>query len=104
MEINFIDDKLENFIGTLEKPTVAKLLRALDLLKQFGGQLRMPHSKKVSNRLFELRVHGQQEVRIFYALHKGAAILLHGFIKKSEQIPTRELALAYRKINALDKI
>lgn len=104
MQIQFLDDRLEKFIAMLEKPTIAKILRMLELLKQFGNRLGMPHSKKVGDRLFELRIRGQQEVRIFYTFHKDTAVLLHGFIKKSEQTPTKEFLLAYQKIDALDKI
>ncbi len=49
MEIKFFDNLLEKFISNLEKPTIAKILRTIDLLESFGQQLTMPHSKKVDN-------------------------------------------------------
>lgn len=104
MKIQFFDDKLEKFIRTLEKVTVAKVLRTIDLLERFGYQLEMPHSKKIDNRLFELRVRGTQEVRIFYTFYKDGMVLLHGYIKKTERIPERELSTAQKKLKALDKI
>ncbi len=104
MYVQFLDEKLEKFVVALEKPTIAKILRMIGLLKQFGNGLGMPHSKKVGDRLFELRIRGQQEVRIFYTFHKNTAILLHGFVKKSEQIPPKELTVAYQKLYTLDKI
>ncbi|MFA5792579.1 MAG: type II toxin-antitoxin system RelE/ParE family toxin [Candidatus Gracilibacteria bacterium] len=56
---------VEKFILKLEKPTIAKVLRTVDLLEKFGNDLGMPHSKKIRHNLFELRVRGGQEVRIF---------------------------------------
>ncbi|EKD32928.1 MAG: hypothetical protein ACD_76C00114G0005 [uncultured bacterium] len=100
----FFDEKLDKFVAALEKPTISKVLRMLELLEQFGNLLGMPHSKKVGDRLFELRVRGQQEVRIFYSFHKGTAVLLHGFIKKSDRIPTKELAIALQKLHSLDTL
>ena len=104
MEVRFLDNALEQFIRGLEKPTIAKVLRTIDLLESFGSQLGMPHSKKIVSRLFELRVRGRQEVRILYTFHNGGAVLLHGFIKKSQKIATKELKVAYQKLRALDSL
>ena len=104
MEIKFFDGALEKFISELEKPTIAKVLRTIDLLESFGQQLGMPHSKKVDKGLFELRVRGKQEVRVFYAFHDNQAILLHGFVKKSQKITKKELNTANQKLTALDSL
>ena len=97
-----LDGKVEKFINSLEKLTIARVLRIIDLLERFGNQLGLPHSKKVAQTLFELRVHGKQEVRFFYTFHDKEIILLHGFMKKSPRIPKRELENAWRKLSALD--
>lgn len=104
MQVKLFDDKLEEFIQELEKPTLAKVLRTIDLLEKFGHQLEMPHSKKIDNRLFELRVRGQLEVRIIYTFHKDTIVLLHGFIKKSQQILGKELRASRQKLLALDML
>jgi len=104
MEIKFFDGALEKFISGLEKPIIAKVLRTIDLLESFGQQLGMPHSKKVDKGLFELRVRGKQEVRVFYAFHDNQAILLHGFVKKSQKITKKELNTANQKLTALDSL
>lgn len=96
-----VDNAVEKFILSLPKNTIAKVLRTIDLLEQFGHLLGMPHSKKIAKNLFELRVRGQQEVRIFYSFHENSAILLHGFVKKSQKIPTKELRQAIQKLTNL---
>ncbi|OGL65993.1 hypothetical protein A2753_02015 [Candidatus Uhrbacteria bacterium RIFCSPHIGHO2_01_FULL_47_11] len=96
-----LNHDVEVFIASLEKPTIAKVLRTIDLLERFGHQLGMPHSKRVNRDLHELRIRGQQEVRIFYTLKRGSAYLLHGFIKKSPRIPLREIEQAERKMRGL---
>ncbi len=97
----FFDWGVESFIQALEKPTIAKVLRVIDLLEKFGHQLGLPHSKKVCANLFELRIRGQQEVRIFYTFQKGNIIILYGFIKKSQLIPRKEIKQAKRKLKDL---
>jgi len=102
MRVRLFDSNIEKFILSLEEGAVAKVLRVIDLLERFGNQLGLPHSKKVAQTLFELRVHGKQEVRFFYTFHDKEIILLHGFMKKSPRIPKRELENAWRKLSALD--
>ncbi len=104
MEIKFFDDTLEKFIMALEPPTVAKILRTIDLLEKFGNALGLPHSKKIGPQMFELRVRGKQEVRILYTFYMNAAVLLHGFMKKADRISRKDLKAAHRKIKALDII
>jgi phage-related protein len=100
MEIIVLKD-VEIFIASLEERTIAKVLRTIDLLERFGYRLGIPHSKKIDRDLFELRVRGQQEVRIFYVFKQGAIILIHGFIKKSQKIPKREIKVAQEKLRLI---
>lgn len=99
-----IEDEVQKFIESLETQTIAKTLRTIDLLERFGNKLTMPHSKKISVSLFEIRMRGQQEVRIFYCFHKGIICLLHGFIKKSQKTPNKELRSAQAKYKALTSL
>jgi len=59
MEIRILDGALEKFICNLEKTTIAKTLRVLDLLEEFGDKPGMPHSKRMANDLLELRISGK---------------------------------------------
>jgi len=104
MEICIFDVSLEKFIKNLQKPTIAKVLRTIDLLEKFGQKLGPPHTKKISARLFELRISGKKEVRIFYSFHKSQVFLLHGFVKKSQKIPIKEIRKAVQKLKRLDRV
>ncbi len=101
MEIHIFDDSLNKFIKSLQKPTIAKVLRTIDLLEQFGEKLGLPHAKKISNHLFELRISGKQEVRFFYTFYKLQIFLLHGFVKKSKKIPSKEIKVTLQKLKLL---
>jgi phage-related protein len=95
------DPLVNQFIESLEGHTIAKVFRMINLLEVFGYSLAFPHSKKIDKSLFELRIRGQQEVRIFYTFHSNSAYLLHGFVKKDQKIPRRELQTALGKLNLL---
>lgn len=101
MNVRIFDTALEKFIASLPAPTLAKTLRTIDLLKEFGSHLGLPHSRKVAPHIFELRVRGIHEVRIFFAFHSGESVLLHGYLKKSQKLPKRELETAVHKYKQL---
>ena len=98
MIVKTFDVKVEDFITSLDKPTYAKASRTIILLRTFGNELRMPYSKSLGGNLFELRARGQREIRIFYTFHAGEAILLHAFIKKTQNTPLREIESARAKL------
>jgi len=64
----------------------------------------MPHSKSVGRSLFELRIRGQQEIRLIYTFSSNRVIILHGFVKKSQKMPKKELVIAQQKLLTLDTI
>ena len=84
-----------DFVKGLDAISYAKTLRQINLLETYGTDLGMPHSKPLDGGLIELRVRGKQEVRIFYVFaQKRNIYLLHGFIKKTQQTPKKELNVA----------
>ena len=101
MIVKFINLEIEKFIHSLEKQTIAKVLKTIDLLEIFGNKLNMPHSKKINRDLFELRIRGTQEIRILYVFYKHEALLLHGFVKKSQRVPKKEIIKALEKFKRL---
>lgn len=94
-------DEVKVFIKKLQKSTQSKVLRGIELIEQYGQNLSMPHAKKITNLLYELRIRGAQEVRILYVLQEEKAILIHGFVKKTQKIPRREIETAERRFRLL---
>lgn len=92
---------VQKFIDDLPKPTQAKVLRQIDLLEIMGTNLGMPHARMLGDGLTELRVRsgrGTQEARVFYVFATGRSIyLLHGFVKKTQQTPDKELKIARQR-------
>jgi len=104
MEIEFFNEDVERSILGLEISELAKTLRTLDLLEEFGEGLGMPHSKRVARNLLELRVRGKREIRIIYGFRENRAVLLCVFVKKTNKIPRRYLLLANKRLNIIDAI
>lgn len=78
----------------------ADYARLIELLMDFGPDLRMPHSKAMGHSLFEIRAKGQDDIgRAFYCFEKGKRIIiLHAFIKKSQATPQKELMIARKRM------
>lgn len=102
MEIKIFNNAVEKFIQTLNKETIARVVHVINLLEKFGNKFGLPHSKMVSRGLFELRIPGNQNIRIFYTFSGNKAVLLHGFIKKTSKIPSKEIDLAIKRLNSLE--
>lgn len=102
MQIEIFNDSIEKFIQSLEKTAIAKTIHTIELLEKFGNKLGLPHSKMVSRGIFELRIYGSQNIRIFYAFYGNKAVLLHGFIKKSPKTPIKELNVAIKRFAGLE--
>lgn len=92
-----------DFFKSVPKKDLAKILREIDLLEEFGLELGMPHIKKLINAedLWELRIKfSTNSYRVFYfVLRDKQFVLLHAFQKKSDETPKRDIATAISRKN-----
>jgi len=87
---------VNQFIESLPVNERASIRARIDFLGEIGNRAREPLSKSIGNGLFELRV---KSIRIFYCFKPGGVIvLLHGFMKKSQKTPRRELEIALKRM------
>lgn len=95
------DKPVENFIKSLDEKAQLKVSRTLDLLEEFGLEGASSHVKKLTGTsLWELRILGSDSVRILYITVTGKIfLLLHGFLKKSQKTPHKEVAIAKKRLN-----
>lgn len=79
---------------------VADYVRIVEMLMEHGPNLRLPHSRALGEGLFELRPRGRAGIgRAFYCFLLGKRVLvLHAFVKKTQQTPERELKLARKRM------
>jgi phage-related protein len=77
------------------------VFRLIKLLKDYGVLLKEPYTKQIRGKIRELRIKDSQgAVRILYFTFTGRRfILLHGFIKKADKTPEREIEIAEKRMN-----
>lgn len=79
---------------------LADYTRIVELLMEFGPNLRMPHSRAMGGGLFELRPRGREGIgRVFYCFVIGRrVVILHAFVKKTPDTPEPELKIARKRM------
>lgn len=96
---------VEDFLMELPKNHRMKALRQIEILDDFGVSLKEPYVKAVkgdnNKGLWELRIRFSNDIsRIFYFTRsEGTFVLLHGFVKKSNKTPSKEIDTARRYMN-----
>ena len=96
----FFNDRVRQEIEQWPVGVYADFLRLLDLLQESGLPLQMPHSRAMKGGLFELRCKGSEGIgRAFYCTRIGHELIIrHGFVKKTQATPAKELELARRRL------
>ena len=101
MRIEFYEDakgkKLVNeFLDGLDIKMRQKMLRSVKALQEIGIALRMPLSEYLEDGIFELRAQvGSNISRVLYFfVVDDKAVLTHGFIKKTQKTPKKEIQKA----------
>jgi phage-related protein len=82
---------------------LADYARLVELLVAHGPDLRLPHSRSMGDGLFELRPHGRSGIgRAMYCFLLGRrVVVVHAFIKKTQQTPDKELKIARKRVKEL---
>ncbi len=103
MQIVYASDQIRKFIDSLESIAQTKVFRSFDSIETYGRSVGLPLVRRLERELSELRIHGRQEVRLFFAFRDTNAVILHAFVKKSMRIPWYELDTARKRLATFDK-
>ena len=99
-EVIYFHDRVLSEVQSWPADVLADYARLIELLSEHGPSLRLPHSRAFGDGLFELRPRGKSGIgRAFYCFRTGRrVIVLHAFMKKTQQTPDRELKLARKRL------
>jgi phage-related protein len=87
---------VQEFIDSLHQRTQQKCFNVIDLLKEFGKKLPVPHADYLGDDIYELRFTGVEgRVRILYFFYyEDKIVLTNGFVKKRQRTPKTEIETA----------
>ena len=98
--IGYYSERVRKDVAAMPPGIVADYVRLTDAMALHGADLRMPHSRAMGAGLFELRPKGPEGIgRVFYCTQVGRTIVvLHSFVKKTQETPDAELRLARKRL------
>lgn len=102
-DIEYFHERVLAEIESWPVDVLADYARLVEFLSEYGPNLRLPHSRAFGDGLFELRPRGRAGIgRAFYCFTMGQrVVVLHAFIKKTQQTPDRELKTARKRLKEL---
>ncbi|WP_419167934.1 type II toxin-antitoxin system RelE/ParE family toxin [Candidatus Palauibacter sp.] len=66
---------------------------------EFGWPVGMPLTRSLGGGLHEVRsrITGGRIARVLFVIHESRIVLLHGFVKKAQKTPKRDLEIARKR-------
>ena len=100
-KITYYNELVEKAVLALPDSLLARYARLTEVMKEYGPNLGMPHTRAMGDGLFELRLKGKEGIaRVFYyTVIRHQVLMLHSFIKKQQETPLQELRLAKQRLN-----
>lgn len=94
------DNPVKSFLDARPSAKL-KALRIFSHIKEFGLTSVIPHIKKLTGTpLWEIRILGQDSIRILYITRAEKQILLlHAFEKKTDKTPPKEIKIAINRLS-----
>lgn len=99
--LQYFNPKLQAQIEGWPTGIFASFVRITEQMQLSGPNLGLPYTKALGEGLFEVRSRGCEGVgRVFFCCMKGRRIvLLHGFIKKTQNTPLKEIRIARQRMH-----
>jgi phage-related protein len=97
-------EPVRQWLQSLEKDDRYEIGTAIKTV-EFGWPIGMPTCRSMGGGLWEVRASLPKGriARVFFCLHEGRMILLHGFMKTTQRTPKRDLDLARSRKRQLER-
>ncbi|NTU69003.1 MAG: type II toxin-antitoxin system RelE/ParE family toxin [Chlorobiaceae bacterium] len=98
--ILFYNESVQDEISEWPKGVLASFLRITERIEISGPNLGLPYTRAFGNGLFEIRAKGPEGIgrAFFCCIVDRQVIILHGFIKKTQKTPDKELRIARKRL------
>jgi phage-related protein len=98
--LEYFNPKLQTQIEKWPTSILASFVRISVQMQLSGPHLGLPYTKPLGQGLFEVRAKGLEGIgRVFFCCLKGQRVIfLHGFIKKTQNTPLKEIRIARKRM------
>lgn len=96
---------IQDFILSQDIQSQAEIMQSIKLLSEYGLALGIPHVKPLDNKIYELRVKTKDKGYrlLYFAYINKTFVFTHGFIKKTQKTPRKNIDLAIKRMNIFIK-
>ncbi len=103
--ITFYNKKVRSQALAFPKGILANFLRSLELLKEFGPHIGMPHVRPIGKGIYEVRAQGKEGIgrALYCVLPRRELVIVNIFVKKSRKTPINEIRIAQKRMQELIK-
>ncbi len=98
--VETLDVRVDQELEAMPADVRSRLMRIAQLIEEFGPvAVGMPHIRSLGRGLWELRAGGRDAIgRGIYVVASGRrVVIVHAFIKKTQQTPERTLQIALQR-------
>ena len=89
------DPRVDKEIRSLDKKENSRVVKLIELFRDYGFELTEPYLKKLAANLWELR---SGRWRLLCGIVKSEAIIVNVFLKKTQKTPKKEIELAKQRL------
>ena len=91
---------IKEWIDELSDESKAEIFKVFELLKKYGIGLGLPFVKHLEAKIYEVRTKDKSGIyRVLYFAHTDRTfVMLHGFKKKTQATPRKEIDIAIKRM------
>ena len=103
--ITFYNRKVKLQVLAFPEGILANFLHIAELIEEFGPTIGMPFTRSIKSGLFEIRAKGKEGIAraLYCSLAGKELVILNAFVKKTQKMPKKELALARKRMKEILK-
>jgi len=97
------ESPVEEWLESIPNTARAKIIRNMFLLEELGLSVREPYVKPLGDKLYEVRAKDPKGIYrvIYFSYTDKTFMMLHGFTKKTQKTPRKELEIAKKRMEKL---
>ena len=102
-QLQFYNSKVQSAIEAWPTGISVSFVRIAEQIVVSGPNLGMPYTRPFGDGLFEIRAKGAEGIgrAFFCCLVRRRVVILHGFIKKTQATPAKELEIARKRLKEI---
>ena len=104
-EIIYYNEDVQEIVNGWPVGIRAVYARITERMKIYGPNLGMPFTRSLGKGLFEIRTKGKEGIgrAFFCTIVDRKIVILHGFVKKTQKTPRKELKIARKRLAEIKK-